>query len=183
MPLPVTGGVTDMSTAASCHRPHPWRITHASVCVDANMRSQAAAACCCGRLCTLRLGHDSHLHPSSAQLSAVECNEPKCACRPLLHAVVGGYASHAWGIEIDRVKCDKGNAFMRYAAAEMAKRNAAWGGFDVPSIRCAPIEEVSSHPLTSAEPACPVATGAELSFTLPCQNALKHPSAGMLPRD
>ncbi len=64
------------------------------------------------------------------------------ACRPLLHAVVGGYATRAWGIEIDRVKCDKGNAFMRYAAAEMAKRKAAWGTFDVPAIRCAPIEDV-----------------------------------------
>ena len=108
----------------------------------------------------MRMGHDSHLHPSSAQLSAVECNDPMCTCRPLLHAVVGGYASHAWGIEIDRVKCDKGNAFMRYAAAEMAKRNAAWGGFDVPSIRCAPIEEVSSLLFTAVEPACPVATAA-----------------------
>ena len=74
-----------------------------------------------------------------------------CACRPLLHAVVGGYASRAWGIEIDRVKCDKGNAFMRYAAAEMAKRDAAWGGFDVPSIRCAPIEEVCFRPLSATE--------------------------------
>lgn len=60
-----------------------------------------------------------------------------------MHAVVGGYATRAWGIEIDRVKCDKGNAFMRYAAAEMAKRNAAWGAIDVPAIRCAPIEDVS----------------------------------------
>lgn len=68
------------------------------------------------------------------------------ACRPLLHAVVGGYATQAWGIEIDRVKCDKGNAFMRYAAAEMAKRNAAWGAFDVPAIRCAPIEDVRCTP-------------------------------------
>jgi len=32
---------------------------------------------------------------------------------------------------------------MRYAAAEMAKRNAAWGVVDVPAIRCAPIEDVS----------------------------------------
>ena len=70
------------------------------------------------------------------------------ACRPLLHAVVGGYATRAWGIEIDRVKCDKGNAFMRYAAAEMAKCNSAWGAFDVPAIRCAPIEDVR-RPLTS----------------------------------
>ena len=62
-------------------------------------------------------------------------------CRPLLHAMVGGYATRAWGIEIDRVKCDKGNAFMRYAAADMAKRRAEWGAFDVPTIRCAPIEQ------------------------------------------
>ena len=69
--------------------------------------------------------------------------DPQCrACRPLLHAVVGGYAAHAWGVEIDRIKCDKGNAFMRYAAADMAKRNTAWGAFAVPAIRCAPIEDV-----------------------------------------
>ena len=129
----------------------------------------------------LASGASQLLHPSLAQLSSLKCNDPMCACRPLLHAVVGGYASHAWGIEIDRVKCDKGNAFMRYAAAEMAKRNAAWGGFDVPSIRCAPIEEVSSPSSTAAESACPVASAAELSIALPCQNALKHPCAGMLP--
>ena len=43
------------------------------------------------------------------------------------------------------MKCDKGNAFMRYAAADLAKRNAAWGAFDVPAIRCAPIEDVREN--------------------------------------
>ena len=61
--------------------------------------------------------------------------------------MVGGYATRAWGIEIDQVKCDKGNAFMRYAAADMAKRRAEWGAFDVPTIRCAPIEEACCSPL------------------------------------
>ena len=61
--------------------------------------------------------------------------------------MVGGYATRAWGIEIDRVKCDKGNAFMRYAAADMAKRRADWGSFDVPTIRCAPIEEARCSPV------------------------------------
>ena len=64
--------------------------------------------------------------------------------RPLLHAVVGRYAESAWGVEIDRVKADKGNAFMRYAAADMKRRNADWADFQVPSIRCAPIEEVTA---------------------------------------
>ena len=67
----------------------------------------------------------------------------ECLIRPLLHAVVGRYAASAWGVEIDRVKADKGNAFMRYAAADMARRNADWTDFEVPSIRCAPIEEVA----------------------------------------
>lgn len=86
----------------------------------------------------------SHLTSRTCWLHATSCGSilSSCTCRPLLHAVAGGYVSHAWGIEIDRVKCDKGNAFMRFAAAEMAKRKAAWGGFDLPSIRCAPIEEV-----------------------------------------
>ena len=74
-------------------------------------------------------------------------NNLQWLCRPLLHAMVGGYATRAWGIEIDRVKCDKGNAFMRYAAADMAKRRAEWGAFDVPTIRCAPIEEACCSPL------------------------------------
>lgn len=64
--------------------------------------------------------------------------------RPLLHAVVGRYAKSAWGVEIDRVKADKGNAFMRYAAADMKRRNADWADFQIPSIRCAPIEEVKT---------------------------------------
>lgn len=62
--------------------------------------------------------------------------------RPLLHAVVGRYAASAWGVEIDRVKAAKGNAFMRIAAARMAVRDARWADFPVPAIRCAPIEEV-----------------------------------------
>ncbi|BDA45886.1 hypothetical protein COCOBI_07-6730 [Coccomyxa sp. Obi] len=71
--------------------------------------------------------------------------------RPLLHAVVGRYAESAWGVEIDRVKADKGNAFMRYAAADMARRNADWADFQIPSIRCAPIEEVKTlDPATHA---------------------------------
>jgi hypothetical protein len=56
--------------------------------------------------------------------------------------VVGRYACKAWGIEIDRVKTDRGNAFMRYAARQLKAKNSAWGQFDVPHIRCAPIEEV-----------------------------------------
>ena len=75
-------------------------------------------------------------------LQAGRLNRLLWLCRPLLHAMVGGYATRAWGIEIDRVKCDKGNAFMRYAAADMAKRRAEWGAFDVPTIRCVPIEDV-----------------------------------------
>ncbi len=67
-----------------------------------------------------------------------------CMSRPLLHAVVGRYAESAWGVEIDRVKADKGNAFMRYAAADMKRRNADWADFKVPSIQCAPIEEVNA---------------------------------------
>ncbi|CAL8470511.1 g10053 [Coccomyxa elongata] len=71
--------------------------------------------------------------------------------RPLLHAVVGQYAESAWGVEIDRVKADKGNAFMRYAAADMKRRNADWADFQIPSIRCAPIEEVKTlDPATHA---------------------------------
>ncbi|KAK9904097.1 hypothetical protein WJX75_004484 [Coccomyxa subellipsoidea] len=71
--------------------------------------------------------------------------------RPLLHAVVGQYAASAWGVEIDRVKADKGNAFMRYAAADMKRRNADWTDFEVPSIRCAPIEEIKTlDPATHA---------------------------------
>lgn len=69
----------------------------------------------------------------------------RCWCRPLLHAVVGRYAAAAWGVEIDRVKADKGNALMRLAQARLAARNAAWSDIPLPHIRCAPIEEVRGH--------------------------------------
>jgi hypothetical protein len=58
---------------------------------------------------------------------------------------VGRYAGSAWGVEIDRVKADKGNAFMRYAVQRLAARDAQWADFPLPHIRCAPIEEVWLH--------------------------------------
>lgn len=90
------------------------------------------------------LGHIRLVTRQSFSGSASSSAAP--ACRPLLHAVVGRYAASAWGVEIDRVKADKGNAFMRYAAAHLAKRNAAWTDYPVPAIRCMPVEEVRCPP-------------------------------------
>ena len=108
------------------------------LCISFNLAAriadvQSSLHCTCAYLQQVPL--------SERVLQAEHLNHTLWLCRPLLHAMVGGYATCAWGIEIDRVKCDKGNAFMRYAAADMAKRRAEWGGFNVPTIRCAPIEE------------------------------------------
>ena len=56
--------------------------------------------------------------------------------------MVGRYAASAWGVEIDKVKADKGNALMRLARQRLAARNAKWSDIPLPHIRCAPIEEV-----------------------------------------
>lgn len=64
------------------------------------------------------------------------------AHRPLLHALVEPGIASAFGVEIDRIKCDKAAAFLRQTVAELARRSVTQQQLDVPAIECSPIEQV-----------------------------------------
>jgi hypothetical protein len=67
-------------------------------------------------------------------------------CRPLMHALVEPGIASAFGVEIDRIKCDKAVAFLRQAVLELQRRGVSSGQFEVPVIQCAPIEQVGGRP-------------------------------------
>lgn len=62
--------------------------------------------------------------------------------RPLLHALVSSGVAHAWGVELDRIKCDKAAAFGRHVVAILASRGMLPEGTAVPEVRCSSIEQV-----------------------------------------
>lgn len=71
--------------------------------------------------------------------------------RPLLHALVSHGVERAWGVELDRVKCDKAIAFNRHVVRLMVERGLMPAGVAVPTFRCAPVEEVDTlEPATHA---------------------------------
>lgn len=55
------------------------------------------------------------LEPGAAMLTlrnnSTSFAEVLWPCRPLLHAMVSALVAGAWGVELDRVKCDKATAF------------------------------------------------------------------------
>ena len=61
--------------------------------------------------------------------------------RPLLHALVNPGVAGGWGMEVDRVKCDKAAAFLAQAAAALLRRGAVAQALAVPHVRCAPVEQ------------------------------------------
>ena len=46
-----------------------------------------------------------------------------------------------WGMEVDRVKCDKAAAFLAQAATALLRRGAVAQALAVPHVRCAPVEQ------------------------------------------
>ena len=46
-----------------------------------------------------------------------------------------------WGVEVDRIKCDKAAAFLAQAAAALLRRGALAQALAVPHVRCAPVEQ------------------------------------------
>ncbi len=60
--------------------------------------------------------------------------------RPLLHALVSPGVAGGWGMEVDRIKCDKAAAFLAQAAAALLRRGAVPAALPVPLVRCAPVE-------------------------------------------
>ena len=65
-------------------------------------------------------------------------------CRPLMHALLEPGIAGATGVEIDRIKCDKADAFLRQAVLELQRRGVAPEGLVPPPIQCSAIEDVSS---------------------------------------
>lgn len=61
--------------------------------------------------------------------------------RPLLHALVNPGVAGGWGMEVDRVKCDKAAAFLAQAAAALLRRGTVAQALAVPHVRCAPVEQ------------------------------------------
>ncbi|PNH02098.1 hypothetical protein TSOC_011949 [Tetrabaena socialis] len=71
--------------------------------------------------------------------------------RPLLHAMVDAGVSAAWGVELDRVKCDKAAAFLGHVLHHMVERELLPPGVQAPHIICSPVEKVSTlDPATHA---------------------------------
>lgn len=72
--------------------------------------------------------------------------------RPLLHAIVGMQIAGATGVELDRIKCDKAEAFLPQALKQLEKRGLIDAGvLTAPPITCAPVEDVPSlDPATHA---------------------------------
>ena len=62
--------------------------------------------------------------------------------RPLLHALIEPGIASAFGVEIDRVKVDKADAFLRQTLAEMRRRGLATDALAAPRIQCSPVEQV-----------------------------------------
>ena len=63
-----------------------------------------------------------------------------------MHALVDPGIASGFGVEIDRIKCDKAAAFLRQALVELRRKGVVRPGDnhlqEPPSIQCAPIEQV-----------------------------------------
>ncbi|GLC44004.1 hypothetical protein PLESTB_000218900 [Pleodorina starrii] len=64
--------------------------------------------------------------------------------RPLLHAMVSMGVSSAWGVELDRVKCDKAAAFCENVLHHLITQEVLASTVEVPSVICSPVEKVTS---------------------------------------
>jgi hypothetical protein len=60
-----------------------------------------------------------------------------------MHALLEPGIAGARGVEIDRIKCDKADAFLRQAVLELQRRGVAPEGLVPPPIQCSAIENVS----------------------------------------
>lgn len=56
--------------------------------------------------------------------------------------MVAYHVPHAFGIEVDHVKCSKADVFVRHAAEELCVRGATASVINLPLITCAPVEKV-----------------------------------------
>ncbi|KXZ50220.1 hypothetical protein GPECTOR_17g857 [Gonium pectorale] len=71
--------------------------------------------------------------------------------RPMLHAMVAAGVTSAWGVELDRVKCNKAAAFCGHVMENLVAKGLMAPDVPVPPVRCAPVEEVSTlDPATHA---------------------------------
>lgn len=64
--------------------------------------------------------------------------------RPLLHALVSPGIASAHGIEIDRIKCDKAEAFLKQTLLVLGRRVELKLDLPIPTMTCAPIEDIST---------------------------------------
>ncbi|GFR49150.1 hypothetical protein Agub_g11168 [Astrephomene gubernaculifera] len=71
--------------------------------------------------------------------------------RPLLHALVAAGVSTTWGVELDRVKCDKAAAFCEHVIDNLKTKEMLPADTRVPAVICSPIEKIPSlDPATHA---------------------------------
>ncbi|KAG2445539.1 hypothetical protein HXX76_000154 [Chlamydomonas incerta] len=71
--------------------------------------------------------------------------------RPLLHAMVSHGVPCTWGVELDRVKCDKAAAFCQHVLGNLVTKNVMPAGVDVPPVHCSPVEKFATlDPATHA---------------------------------
>ena len=64
--------------------------------------------------------------------------------RPLLHALVSPGIASAHGIEIDCIKCDKAEVFLKQTALVLGRRVDLKQDLPIPTITCASIEDIST---------------------------------------
>jgi len=62
--------------------------------------------------------------------------------RPLLHALVNPGVASGFGIEIDRIKCDKAAAFLKHSLTELGRRGGG-AALALPRVQCSSIEKAS----------------------------------------
>ncbi|PNW79759.1 hypothetical protein CHLRE_08g365550v5 [Chlamydomonas reinhardtii] len=71
--------------------------------------------------------------------------------RPLLHAMVSHGVPCTWGVELDKVKCDKAAAFCQHVLGNLVTKEVLPAGVAVPPVHCSPVEKFASlDPATHA---------------------------------
>lgn len=87
--------------------------------------------------------------PSAAGTACRASSHRSCS-RPLLHALVSPGVAAAYGVEIDRIKCDKAAAFVRQTDTALRARGAVIRMLPLPAVQCAAVEQVDAPPVKSS---------------------------------
>lgn len=67
-----------------------------------------------------------------------------------MHALVDPGVAGAYGVEIDRIKCDKAAAFVRQTDAALTSRKAINRLLPLPAVQHAAVEQVGTSPQNPA---------------------------------